>query len=139
MTAILEDVHNEIVELHDFFTQWFNGTAKQSQLEERFLSRLHENLMFISPDGQTLTAADLRAGFQHAFGSNKDFNIEIRDVSIRYQIGDYILATYTEWQCGAKRSATAENARFTTALMQKGTPFKWLHLQETWLNLNPAQ
>lgn len=139
MTPILEDVHDEIVELHNFFTSWFNGTADESHLDHRFLSRLHQDFIFIPPSGKILTAADMAAGFSQGFGSNKDLKIKIRDVSIRYQVNDYILATYSEWQYGTQRSETSENARLSTVLMQKGTPFKWLHLHETWLDMKAAQ
>ena len=56
MTA-LEIVTKEIVDLHDFFTEWFNGTADRGQLEPRFLSRLHENVQSIPSEGQVMTGA----------------------------------------------------------------------------------
>ncbi|WP_438730418.1 hypothetical protein ACR9YC_04450 [Parasphingorhabdus sp. DH2-15] len=129
----LETVTKEIVGLHDFFAAWFNGTADRDQLHPRFLSRLHPEILFIPPEGQVMNRAILQAGFDRNYGSNPDFRIAIRDVDIRYQHGDRILATYTEWQTGATRSALANNARITTVLMEMTKTVTWLHIQETWL------
>lgn len=133
MTALLDNVRREVEELHVFFTEWFHGTADRSQLEARFISHLHPDMIVIPPEGVVLKPADLQASFEKAFGSNPDFRIQIRDVEVRIQSDDLVLVTYTEWQTGARRSASANNARISTALMQLGDPILWLHLQETWL------
>lgn len=129
----LDTVTKEIVDLHDFFTEWFNGTAERDQLEPRFLSRLHDEVVFIPPEGHAMTGPMLKGGFDQGYGSNADFRIQIRDVVVRHEVGDLVLATYTEWQTGAKQSALANNARITTVLMKMASPVTWLHIQETWL------
>ncbi|MEM8975133.1 MAG: hypothetical protein AAGD43_23990 [Pseudomonadota bacterium] len=133
MSALLDEVRREIVDLHVFFTDWFNGKADRSKLEERFISRLHPDLIFIPPEGTILRAAHLKAGFEHSYGANPNFRIQIRDVEIQHDLGDYILATYSEWQVGAKASKQANNARLSSVVMAKGAPMIWVHLQETWL------
>jgi len=62
----LERVTKEIVDLHDFFTEWFNGTVERDQLEPRFLSRLHKNVAFIPPEGMVMTGAMLKGGLTKA-------------------------------------------------------------------------
>lgn len=131
MTTLMR-VTKEIVNLHDFFTEWFNGTADREQLEPRFLSHLHEDVVFIPPEGHILTGPMLREGFDKGFGTNTEFRIQIRDVAIRHEIGDTVLATYTEWQIGATQSDHA-NARVTSVLMNMKPELTWLHIQETWL------
>ena len=133
MSMLLEDIRRDIVELHAFFVGWFNGTVAQEELTPRFLSRLDPDFVFISPEGRVMGVEDLAAAFQTGFGTNTAFKIQIRDVALRREIGNTVLVTYTEWQIGAKASAQANNARVTTALMEKGSPFRWLHMQETWL------
>lgn len=133
MTTLLDDIRREVVNLHDFFTMWFNGTAKRDQLEYQFLSRLHPDFVLIPPEGAVLTREQLTGGFQQSHGSNKGFRIQIRDVTVRHQMGNHVLATYTEWQSGAVTSEQSNNARFTSALVEVGQPILWLHLQETWL------
>ena len=107
--------------------------ADRSKLEERFISRLHPDLIFIPPEGNVLQVDQLKRGFKQSYGANPDFRIQIRDVEIRHDLGDYILATYTEWQIGAKATRQANNARLSSVVMAKGNPMIFVHLQETWL------
>lgn len=129
----LEKTTNEIVDLHDFFTAWFNGTAERNELEPKFLGRLHEKLVFIPPEGHLITGPMLRESFNNGYGTNPDFRIQIRDVSIRHQVGKTVLATYTEWQIGATPPEHTNNARATTVLMDVDTHITWRHIHETWL------
>lgn len=129
----LEIVTKEIVDLHDFFTEWFNGTVGWDELEPRFLSRMDENIIFIPPEGIVLNGDMLKGAFNRGYGSNKDFRIQIRDVTICHEIGDLVMATYTEWQMGAALSAEKNNARVTSVLMKMTDRVTWLHIQETWL------
>ncbi|MDW3182598.1 hypothetical protein [Roseobacter sp.] len=129
----LQIATKEIVDLHEFFTEWFNGSVERDQLEPRFLSRLDENVVFIPPEGHIMTGDMLKGGFDRGYGSNKDFRIQIRDVTIRHEIGDLVMATYTEWQIGAALSAEKNNARVSSVLMKMTGPVTWLHIQETWL------
>ena len=133
MSMLLEDVRREIVELHAFFVGWFNGTVAREELQPRFLSRLDPDVIFIAPEGRIMGADDLSTGFHKGFATNSEFKIQIRDVALRHEVGDTVLATYTEWQIGATTLTQANNARVTTVLMKKGSPFLWLHVQETWL------
>ncbi|WP_299590519.1 hypothetical protein [uncultured Tateyamaria sp.] len=129
----LELVAKEIVDLHDFFTEWFNGTAARDQLEPRFVSRLHKDVQFIPPEGHVVGGEALKEGIARGYGTNANFRSHIRDVNVRYERGDLVLATYTEFQTGAKVSAEARNARITTVLIEMNAPLTFLHIQETWL------
>ncbi|WP_372571216.1 DUF4440 domain-containing protein [Ruegeria jejuensis] len=128
----LEAITKEIIDLHDFFVKWFNGTVERDQLEPGFLSHLDENVVFISPEGHILTGEMLKGGFDRSYGSNTEFRIQIRDVTVHQEIGDLVMVTYTEWQVGATQSAH-KNARVTSVLMKMTDPVTWLHIQETWL------
>jgi len=131
MTDLLTVVRREIVEIHDFFTDWFNGSVDRDQLEVRLLSRLHPDFLIISPAGDAQNVENIRAGFPRAYGTNTDFRIQVRDVEIRQKIGSLILATYTEWQTGARDSGDSNNARLTTVLLEEGQPIIWRHIHET--------
>lgn len=137
--TILRTVTKEIVELHDFFTEWFKGTVERQQLEPRFLSRLHEGFVFIPPDGQVITRELLKEIFDRGYGTNNYFKIQIRDVTICHEVGNLMMATYTEWQVGAIQSENT-NARVVSILIEMTTPVKWLHIHETWLpeSVRPA-
>ncbi|WP_299477769.1 hypothetical protein [uncultured Roseibium sp.] len=133
MSTLLDDIRNEIVDAHDFFVQWFTGTIARDQLEPCLLARFDRDVTFISPEGQVYRYDALKEMFENGYGSNTDFRIEIRDVFVRHGSGDMVLATYTEWQAGAFASNLPNNARVTSAVLQPGPPFKWLHIHETWL------
>ncbi|MEO1017092.1 MAG: nuclear transport factor 2 family protein [Pseudomonadota bacterium] len=133
MSELANDVRNEIVDLHRFFVGWFNGTLRPQELDSFIAPRLDDQTFYVTPDGNRLERDDLIGMLRQTHGSNPAFRIEVRDVRIRRDYGDYVLATYTEWQKGARASAQSENARMTTVLLAKTQPIKWLHIHETWL------
>lgn len=134
MSDLLDDIRVEIEELHDFFVAWYGGTARRESLETRFLSHLHPDILMTPPDGSAVGFPDLSQAFQKAHGMNANFRIRICDVEIRHRMPEHLLVTYTEWQSGSTVSQNPENARFTTALITRQQPFKWLHIQETRLS-----
>ncbi len=134
MDNLLNEVRIEIEELHAFFVDWYAGVAARESLEARFLSHLHAELLMMPPDGNAIGLADLTVAFQKAHGINSDFRIRICDVEIKHRMPEHLLVTYTEWQSGSTASESGENGRFTTALLSRQQPFKWLHIQETRLS-----
>ncbi|MEM7221715.1 MAG: hypothetical protein AAF495_01965 [Pseudomonadota bacterium] len=132
MSALEEAVRREIEEVHRFFVEWFNGTARRSDFDSRFADRLDPEMVFVSPDGNRPDRTALLAGIRQAHGANPGFRIAIRDVKLLRDLGEALLVSYTEWQRGARSSARGENARFTTLVITK-PPFRWLHVHETWL------
>lgn len=133
MSELEDDIRNEVEDVHRFFVAWFTGAAAEADLDTVFVPRLDEQVFFISPDGRRLARDGLLAMFRGAHGNNPDFRIAIRDVKILRDVGDHLVVTYTEWQKGAKTSRQSDNARFTTLLITKAQPFRWLHIHETWL------
>ncbi len=133
MSDVSGTIKAEIEDLHGFFMDWFTGKAPKDMLESRFVPAMDPEMLFISPDGDRLTRADLTLGFAGAHGSNPDFRIAIRDVDVTREIGDLVLVTYTEWQRGSKRSKRTQSGRLTTVLMTRDAPHRWLHVHETWL------
>ena len=128
---LYRDICNEIEDLHVFFVDWFSGNVAQDTLEKHCLSHLGDDLIYIHPSGNILTKNDLAQGLLKSHGSNKDVRIKVRDVNIRQAMRDQILVTYSEWQTGSTASKTGDHARFTTALITRQKPFRWLHLHET--------
>ena len=49
--------------------------------------------------------------------------------------GSAVLATYEEYQKGARNSVRAENARLSTVLFERKSDERliWRHIHETWL------
>ena len=105
---------------------------ERDALESRFAAAIDPGCLYITPDCDRMDQPTLVRMMEGAHGTNPDFRIAISDVRILRDLGDTVLAAYVEWQKGAKRSAE-ENGRFTTVLMTKATPHRWLHIHETWL------
>lgn len=133
MSEYLKDVRREIEDLHVFFVDWFNGKAPKSALASRFSARFHRDFVFISPDGNVLQLDQLTAGITSAYGKTPGVRIKVRDVQIRHDLGQYLVATYTEWQIGSKRASRTNNGRLSSVILSKQWPMQWVQVQETWL------
>ena len=133
MGDLQDRVREEIEEVHGFFVDWITGETDEGALEKVFVPRIDDAMHFVSPDGNRLDRDELVAMFRRCHGANPDFRIAIRDVRILSELGDHLLATYQEWQRGAKTSAKPENGRVTTVVLSRESPFRWLHVHETWL------
>lgn len=133
MSELEKDVQKEVDELHVFFVDWFSGNADKDSYEERFVNRFDPAAIFIAPNGMLLEYEQLIGFMQGAYGSNPDFRIAIRDVKIRHESSSQVVATYTEWQRNAVDAPTPDNGRLSTAVLSRDKPFRWLHVQETWL------
>jgi hypothetical protein len=133
----LEAARDEIVELHEFFVDWFAGRCPDDDdsYRERLLDRLSEQLVYLMPGGNALSYADLRDGMRKAHGSNPDFRIAVRDVTLHHVDDGSMTVSYVEWQRNAKQSKPSDNGRYSTVLFVRGSDgrLRWRHLQETWL------
>ena len=76
---------------------------------------------------------DLSELVKSGYASNPNFRIQIRNVKISHQFGEYIVATYEEWQRNALASNPPNNGRIATVLFHTGSRLSWLHINETWL------
>lgn len=133
MSDLEDAVRREVEELHRFFVAWFAGEADKAELDSVFASHLDDGVLYITPDGNRIEHAGLLDMLRGTHGANADFRIQVRDVRILRDLGEHLIVTYSEWQKQARFSEPSNNARFTTALMTKAQPFKWLHIHETWL------
>lgn len=130
---LLDRVRAEVEALHEFFVGWFSGQLPAGEFERSFLRRFDDGFILIPPAGVTLTLAELADSLRQSYGSNPQFRIAIRNVQIRQQFGEHVLATYEEWQRNAVASEPPDNARVATVLFRAGKPMRWLHVHETWL------
>jgi len=128
-----QQVHDEIIDLHRFFVDWFHGTIDRETLEPLFLSHLADDFTMISPDGNILGREQLGHIFTQTYGTNKAFKIEIRDIKTIRKMDRFFFVSYTEWQYGARASSQSQNARVSSVLIEIGTPLLWHYIHETWL------
>lgn len=135
-TSLKNAVSAEIVALHAFFVSWFGGHEPNpgSNFEQGLALRLDNDFVLIQPGGETLTRDALLAAIRTGHGSNPDFRIAIREVTLRRRFNEHVLVTYEEWQRNAKASRPSDNARVATVLFQTDADrLRWLHVHETWL------
>ena len=133
MSDIEVAVRQEIEDIHVFFVEWFSGKADKESYEERFVTRFDPGAIFVGPDGMLLEYDMLIGAMREAHGINPDFRIAIRDVAVRHESAELVVASYTEWQMNAVGAPRSDNGRQSTAVMRKGEKLTWLSVQETWL------
>lgn len=130
----------EVIELHQFFQDWFNGEiAESDDIFARCSDVLSTGFTIVSPDGRMTDRENLLPALRHAYGSrrgeNGSFRIWTENLQVRQLAEDLALVTYEEWQ--SKEEHTT--ARLSSAVFQRkeGLPHNaaWLHVHETWLEI----
>lgn len=133
---LLRGATEEIESLHRFFVDWFTGAVADDAalFEERFSARFDPEFVLIAPAGHMLALDELSQGVRSTYGTNPDFRIQIRNVTVRLHTQDLALVTYEEWQKAAKKTTPPNNARVGSALFRRSSRgLRWFHLQETTL------
>ena len=133
MNELHAAVAAEIEELHAFFVAWYAGAVPADAFETAFVARMDPDMAFVAPGGAVLDRSALTEAVRGGYGTNEDYGIAIRNVAVRRATDDHVLATYEEWQRNATVTATGNNGRFSTVLLTRSKPFRWLHVHETWL------
>ncbi|WP_272932527.1 hypothetical protein [Sulfidibacter corallicola] len=133
-------VRQEILDLHRFFQDWFNGVLPKNAASVQRLDRaLNPQFRIVSPHGILTEKPRLMEGIEQAHGvhAGKGFRIWIDNVTCRQLSPDLMLATYEEWQ----ESEGTKRGRVSSALFQKQVTapnqVTWLHVHETWLPQSP--
>lgn len=122
----------EIERLHDFISGWFRGEIAPDRFQPDFADALHPEFENIQPSGEVLSRAGLLDPIRAARGVNTGFRITIEQPRVLGTWPGLILATYVEFQQGA-RNSSPENRRRSTVLFEDGDRLIWRHLQETGL------
>lgn len=132
-----DDARREIEALHVFFVRWYRGEYDDAAqaLQAELAARLGPDFRYILPSGTLLDRPAVLSGIGSGFGTNPEFEIDIADVRVVHEQGEFVLAEYLEHQRGAVNTKPPENTRRSTVLLQRAaeapTGFRWLHLQET--------
>lgn len=128
----------EVVDLHQFFEDWFNGKLDNNETEfDRFDAVMAADFEIINPAGVSSSRAGIidRLQGSHGFqsGATEPMRIWIENVRSRALSGELHLVTYEEWQ----ETEGVTRGRLSTAIFSNkaGTPngVQWHHVHETWL------
>ncbi|MFV2013866.1 MAG: hypothetical protein ACC656_00420 [Candidatus Heimdallarchaeota archaeon] len=128
-----QDIINEIVDLHEFFQNWFNGTIPQNEFS-RFIEAINTDFQIISPRGDLTNKSDLVAILKNGYARNNLIKIAVTDVNIKPISDDIFLAIYREIQT----TGTETTSRISSAIFRRSNNlpnnYSWLHVHETWEN-----
>lgn len=129
----------EVVALHAFFQDWFNGDLSNTDdAFARFDGVVAPAFHMVSPGGQVMdrdTIIDrVRAGHASSQSTpDEAMKIWIENQHVRWLDAESVLVTYEEWQLVKGRT----RGRISTALLResprKPNGLEWLHVHETWL------
>lgn len=127
--------HAEIVELHDFFQGWLDGTLPDTDAAfARLPATQSPEFVIITPAGELIPGPRLVAQLRDAHGSRPGWRMWIEHAVLRHVHGDLSVATYEEWQ---RRADGVVTARLSTAIFRAESEapngLVWLHVHETWL------
>jgi len=128
----------EVVELHRFFQDWFNGVLPPTEEAfRRFDVVMADRFMIISPEGVPAEREELIERLRQAHGiwrqTGQPGRIWIENLRVRHQVGQQVMVLYEEWQ----EIEGESRGRLSTAVLQRrdGTPngVEWFHVHEVWL------
>lgn len=123
-----------IEDLHEFFVEWYVGTAGPAEFD-RLEGALAPTFEMVTPDGTCHDRAAVLRMVRESFDRDDPgrFDIEIRNVEVVREMGAHATVRYEEWQTREGR----ESGRISTVLFRadEAAPcgLSWLDLHETWL------
>lgn len=128
------EVSREIIELHDFFEDWFIGESID-QAFERVEGALGPGFVLVSPSGDRDERQPLLENIRLGHGGRREtFRIWIEDIQLRHSVNDIHVATYQEIQQERDEHPTV---RLSTVVFRESPDAPngliWLHVHETWL------
>jgi len=135
-----EQIKTEIIELHQFFDDWFTGRLKRTDEEfNRLTTALAPEFEMITPEGARVNRTDVLEQIQSAHaGRAQDgtFQIRVKNITSRLLGENMFVATYEEWQQAQGKT----RGRISTVIFRRtdgaANGVEWVQLQETWLPLN---
>ncbi|MEM7797598.1 MAG: hypothetical protein AAF633_00285 [Chloroflexota bacterium] len=130
----LKAVEDEIIRLHIFFEDWFNGTIDYNDESfAQFSGSMGPSFTMVSPGGVLISRDQITQSLYGAYRQRLGIRISIYRAKILYQSDSHILAAYEEWQTyqGERKG------RLSSVLFSKEKArLVWLHVHETWLPTN---
>lgn len=136
-SLIINNCKVEIIQLHDWFSDWFNGSVKNnnSNLEE-FSSVLNENFHLITPNGELIAKKGLIERIKNSHSSKSqvnNFNITVEHITIRNDQENFVVVSYVEHQ----NEGNTKSKRLSSVIFKKNpmlrNQLEWIHVHETWI------
>jgi len=125
-----KEVESAIVEIHQFFEDWYNGAAEKRAFRANVADHFAHGFKIVMPDGTLYQRGEILPLIEKGFGTSRDFKIEIKMRSSE-EIGDsFTLALYEEWHM---EEGHERKGRLAVLLLEQVAPgkFLWRHCHET--------
>lgn len=135
-----ERCSREIVELHRFFEEWFNGRLPDDDASfSRLTAALADDFLMITPEARPVRRAELVKQLRSMNGyyqqDDKPSAIWIKDIEGEPLSDSLCLMRYREWQGNSDRSDG--KGRLSSAIFKRWDEapngVQWLYLHETWI------
>jgi len=125
----------EIVELHDFFNEWFNAVLpKTREAFNRMHAVMDEGFTIVMPGGRRVERGPLLDHLFDTHGGRPGLRIWIENVRMLADDGRLAVVEYEEWQ----EEGGQTTSRYSTAAFERrdGTPngLVWIRVHETWFS-----
>lgn len=135
MKKQLPNYQKEIIELHQFFQDWFQGKLPQTHKAfQRFSHVLHSAFTIIPPSGALVHRDVILDGLYKGYAQNSEIEIWVSNITLHYHMPQFLIATYHEHQ----KTVDGETRRISTVTFQPDNEcvnnLSWLHVHETWLS-----
>ena len=133
----LPNWHQEVIDLHQFFQDWFRADLPQTEaVFARFDEAMHPTFHIIPPSGALVPKEKIVAGLYNGHGQSPEIEIWIEDAQLQFQSDHFLIVTYHELQVNNNQKTD----RISTAVFQPDAnlpnQLRWLHVHETWVDGN---
>jgi len=129
-------VTNEIVRLHDFFQDWFNGA--RNHLIDEFADALDDAFFIVSPRGTVSDKDSIVAAVRgHANTGPIEIRVEHVEVRASGELG-LVIATYEEHQERQVESAVLVSTVGLIADPSCPGGYRWYFVHETFYEATPS-
>jgi len=130
--TLAERGEREIVELHQFFQDWYRGHPEADF--DRLNRVLVDDFVIIMPDSSILDRATINTAVRNQRDSDSQAELEIRNVRLHATHDNTAVFTYEEWQGrGGEPMRGRLSSVFFAVDQQAPNGLVWLHVHETWL------
>lgn len=126
---------HEIESLHEFFVDWFTGQTPADTFD-RIEGALAPDFEMVTPAGTRRDYGDVVDAIRDDYAAYEPgtFDIDIRNVTMRCDVGYHSLVRYEEWQ----DTPDGSTGRLSTVLFEDDPDapgkVRWLDVHETWLD-----
>lgn len=127
----------EIVQLHQFFQDWYNGDIRNTkEIFSRLVNALADGFRIIMPDGAIIERNTIIEAIERDYNTKSAMRIWIEDVRVQRWFDDHVLASYQEWQEIDGNTTVRISSVLFKEKSKNPNGLEWLYVHETWLKID---